>query len=690
MTSRIRVPKNQNPFPDGPPKGPSTIGDEPSLSEEDKALIQKWRFDYYDAAKEIGRIEHRDLAGTVVPFDVNFAQKKQIDDIYRMLVLTLRMQYDAAKLGQEVAIPNLVYRMENGYAIYPYEVPLRLMIGKSRRRGMSALVEFIMFIRMNFLRNYPCVLMAHAEDSANQIGNYARDYWKRWPAKYRHLRFDTSLNAEGRLKLKNDSRLDVFTAGSKAAQENSRGWRFDFYHFSEYAHYSSYTEVQACAIVTPPHAWVIKESTGNGPSGPFHREWNGALSIDEAERAYNEKDYETLRAWDGVPNKHVFKSFFSWLDDPGLSAQVMEWETADFQMARLDDYERALVEKFPDKVTPQKLKWRRITLKDCQDHELQPEAYFAQEYPASEDEMFQATGSKVFAQYESLKICALRAENEPPLFKARCDGVTSPVINPLAAPNLFVYKLPEPGRFYLVGVDPKMGACDNKDEHAIVVLDQHDGTFFEEVACFFDRLLDGNSVGVIATMLAEMYNRAFITPEIQGGGLAIARTIVGDCGYSRVYERKSLDAIGGKSGGENYFRFGIYTLEQTKDAMAQDIRQLLRDGRLQLRTRKLIDQMFSYERVDKKYGAPEGELDDGVMGLQLCVFGGLLQGRPSRRGPSDAELARSIGMAADAMTPELADFTRMVAAKVARDIKKNMAKKNVRQKVDKKPAPVQK
>lgn len=676
-----RLVKDQNPIPPQQPT-PSTITGK--LNPSDEALIALWRFDWRAAAAQLGRISHRDLAGTIIPFHFNYAQMTLFVAIMRMLQLTLIMLYDAAKRGEDVAVPNLVYRVEHGLPIYPHEIPLRLIVGKSRRFGLSIVIQWIMTLRMNCLNNYPCLLMAHDEESANKIGNYAREFWDRWPKDFQHLRHGYVHSAEGRLHLKNGSDFDVFTAGTKEAKESSRGWRFDFYHFSEYAHYKSYTEAQACAAVAPPHAWIFKESTGNGPSGPFYREWKKALTIEDAERAYFEKDYETLKKWDGLPLKHEYKIFFSWLEDPGLTAPVMEWEREEYSYSKLDDYERALLAKFPEKFTHGKIKWRRITIeKDCQRSALPPGAYFAQEWPATPEEMFQATGSKVFASYEALTICEMLSESNPPLFRAILDGVSTPVLNPLLGANLLVYKLPDPTRSYLIGLDPKMGAVNNKDEHAITVWDQYDGTFFEEVACLFDGNLDAKAIGHIATMLAELFNNAFITPEIQGGGLAVASTIVGDNGYTRVYERQTLDAIGGKHH-TNYFRFGVFSTEQMKDHMVQTMRAVMREKRILIRTLKLIDQFRGFERIEKKYGGPEDELDDGVMSSLLGIYGGIAQGKPNSRGLRKTELERNQAVIQEAMSPAMAEFARQVAAKVARDVRKNLNRRDLRANMDKK------
>lgn len=658
--------------------------------------MEHWKFDWPLAARQLGKIEHRDYASTVVPFHFNFAQRESFNQIMRMLFLTVIMLYEGAKRGEHCPIDRLVYRIENGLPIYPHEVPLRLLIGKSRRWGISALIQFIILLRMNFVGNSRCMLMAHNEDSANQIGNYARDIWNRWPAEFRHLRQDDDLNAEGRLKLRNESRLNVFTAGSRVAKTNSRGWTFEVYHFSEYAHYESFAESQACAAVAPPHAWIIKESTGNGQSGPFYNDWKNALTIEEAERAWSEKDYETLSKWKGLPLKHEFKLFHSWLDDPGLDVQVMPWERELYEGKNLDEYERALLAKFPTKATPGKLKWRRITIdKDCQNDQLEPKAYFAQEWPADPPEMFQATGSKVFAEHaEWLRTCELIAATEAPLLTAHLDGVSSPDINPLGRSNLIIYKLPEPGRTYWIGLDPKCGAVNNQDEHAITVWDAHDGTSVEEVACFWERKLAADAVGHIATMLGEMYNDAFITPEAQGGGLAVNRTIVGDNRYrsNRFYERTTLDAVGQKA--TNYFRFGVFSTEQMKDHMVQNAHAFMRDKRAIVRTPKLIEQIRAFERVEKKYGAPEGVgppegLDDVILSMLLGWFGGVNQGRPSSRGPRAEEVERAAALIAESMDPAMGAMAMAIAAKIGTDLAKSKRMRNVRPPVDKSSKPKQ-
>lgn len=582
-----------------------------------KVELFRMAFDWEWAARSIFKIEHRDQAGRVVPFVFNNAQKELMRTLYRIMFLEIIMQYDAALRGEPTYIPNIIERVETMdpkvAPIYPWEIRVALRIGKSRRRGMSAVVQAIGQLFMVCTGNYASLLMAHAGKSAEEIGRMSTRYYDHWDQGYIHHRPSTKHDSVLRLEFSNESRRTVWTAGSKGEKDASRGWHFNFYHFSEYAYYASYSEVIACGAVAPPNAWTIRESTGNGPTGDFYVGWQNAMSIDEAEDAWFNKDYERLASW-GMP-KHEYKIFFSWLDDAGLTASVSDWEHADLD--NLDEYEKALKERHPTKFTRNKIKWRRATImRECQGHPLPAEAYFSQEFPADEAEMFQATGAKVYSRYPIMIAFDAESKNAA-LVKAKFDGYLEPQHGVLANFNTLIYVPPRKTHRYIIGVDTSYGI--GQDWHYALVLDRHDGTFFEEVASIYDRQMDAKAFGHVVTTIAELYNDAFIVPELQGGGLSFSQTVCEENRYTKVYQRRTYGQLGQSD--SNVFRYGIFSSPPVKDAMVQTTRAIFDAKTIRLRTPFLIKQLWAYEFIDKKYSKPNGGDDDGVDALHLALFG---------------------------------------------------------------------
>jgi len=640
-----------------PDEGPLTKQEEDFLRDV-RTKPDPWAFE------RLFRVEDRDHPGSLIPLRMNAGQTLIEDAVRRMLDLNLKFQVDAWRQGQPTYLEPAAIQafIEKGVRPLDHQIGLRLNIGKSRRGGFSTWTLAKGFKRISTTPNYSCLLMAHVDDSAQDIWQIAKRYFDHWPNEWIRLRPDDKYNSQEYFEYDRiESRYAISTAGKNAESESKRGWRFDLYHFSEYAHYRSFADVSQCMSASLPYSWVIKESTANGRSGPFYEEWQKAITIDEAEEAYEKKDYEFLSKW-GTPG--TYKFFFSWLDDPGLVLPVYDGEK-DLLLRDLDEYERILLDKDPRFTLP-KVKWRRTKIReDCQHHpRLSPIQLFQQEFPATPDEMFQATGSTVFDQ-ERVEQLVTRAR--PAKLHARVWGTRSPMKTVPAAANFRLFAEPRPDRAYVIGGDISKGV--EQDYSVAIVLDRHDGTRLSEAAMFRSNVIDEREFGHVLTLLAEMYNGAYLIPEINQG-LVAATTIVTDNRYWNIYERKSLDMVT-NDGSDNSFRFGFFTTAQTKGAIVQLTRNMLLEGRLELHSPELLGEMriFQVDPDTQKYGVPKGEHDDTVLALCLGVHG-------SRYAPSiDSVVARAKDRGEVVEKEGLLPYERRIfaaiAAKKERDMKKS-------------------
>lgn len=624
-----------------------------------------------EAHEKLLRVEHRDIPGVIAPLKASFGQRSLIECKQRALALNLKIQIDAVKSGQKSYITNLAERVAAQKPVYQHEIGLQLLIGKSRRIGASTETEGTAFERMVLIPGFAAVVMAHQKDSAEEIFNLMKTFDNHWPEEFDSLKPKNTSNARDRIALENGSRCLVRTAGPEGGKrEVGRGGRTIYYHFSEYAHYKSYGEVAAMLSGSQPFAWVIKESTANGRQGPFYSEWQNALYVHEAEEAYNNKDAEVLASWNGV-----YKFFVPWLDDPELTMPVFDWEKEHLEET-LDDDERALLDTYPTKCDLGRIKWRRHYIDTrCQDHHtLDPVAFFRQEFPANDVEMFQSTSTSVFDQ-DALAALSMRSVTEKPKL-VKFSHIEPSKKGRSKSSNLLVYQKPQKGARYVIGADVGYGI--GKDYSVAVVFDRKDGTILEEAACYRSNTINPKDFGDVLTMLAEWYNNAYLCPEIVGPGIATCNRII-DNRYPYIYRRKTLDKIGPQPG-DRLFRVGFLTTENSKAQLVGDTQPMLQFMQLGLRTQVGIDEFKIFQLLDArgrmpKYGAPEDgkSHDDYVMAAMLGVFMHIRGGIPNVLSQDDPNKPES------SWNPEDRAIMEAIAAKIQRSMQENIRMPGVRQ-----------
>lgn len=652
----------------------------------------RMKYDYVGSFERYIRIEHRDQPSTIVPMKLHAGQPYALEQLFAAIQLNLEMEIEGAKQnygkverGAESYIPNLLERLELGDRILPHEVGVSVLIDKSRRQGISMLAKAIMAVQCSSLEARACLLMAHNEETAQEeLGRDLKRVLEAWPPDWIQMRqkFSASLS---QFLFENGSRISIKTAGNVKDREASRGWKFDFYHYSEYAHYNTYADARAAELVRPKHAWVLKESTANGKGNPFYVEWMQGMFVAEARAVWEARNEdpiarERLRAW-GVP-KHQYRIFLSWLDDPACVSTVYDFEADEYTDEKLDDTERAIRAKHPGRFTPERIKWRRATVKAAQNHpSLDPEAYVAQEYPTDWEDSFQDTGESLFnpSALDMMEAHQKKPENHP-ILKFKVDGKQTPKLARHGGANAFIYRMPQPGRSYVIGADAAWAGTGRnrrdakKDFHFLTVWDQHDGTFFEEVAAFWRRDIDAYEFGHIVTFFAELYYEAFVTPEIQMGGLALCTALVKMNNYPRVYRRMTLDSVSA-TGDANISRFGIHSSEQVKDLYIQHASMLIGDkdenGRLAprvlIRTPEILRQFRMYKRHDDgTLGAPVGDHDDGVSSSTIAWWGAKQAPPNERYDTRRSEQAEKQYETTD-ITPDMARIHAAVQAKVKKD-----------------------
>lgn len=637
------------------------------LSKEDEARLSRFILgEDEEVFREFFVVLHRNRPGVIVPLEANPLQSQLAKAMRRALQCNLRIQKKVVSEGGRSYIHKLKDRLEAGAAIPPHEIGLRMLIGKSRRGGCSTWLGHVGLRRTAAVPNTRALIMAHTDGTAVELAQYPKTTLSHWPVSD-DIRPMATRDTDNNLAFTNGSRYTIRTAGTTRNSGSgkrgaaTRGFQFDFYHLSEYAHFATYVDSIQMNAVAQPHCWMFKESTANGASGPFYDEWQKALSVEQVEAALDEDDAATLSGWDGT-----FKFFFSWLDDPGLVEHVFDRDR-DVIMSSLDDYERALME-VDSRFTLERVAFRRKTIQGLREQDgMSPEQFFAQEYPATPEEMFQATGSTAFDQKALAAMSAAVRGMRPRKFRVSRDALPVPEFR--GGHNLVVYERPRPGRYYVMGSD--LGKGIRKDFSWSSVFDRTDGTRLIHVADLVSNVIEPYDFAHASAMLGEWYNEAFITPE--GGpsdaGVSFCNALFNVIGYPNIYARDDPStALSFYNGGS--YKLGFHTTNTNKSYLVNHARPAIRDGSLVIKNPEMIRQFRAFKvKDDNRYSAPEGDYDDAVIAGCLALWG--------NRAPSAPTIVRRVLEVAKARAQAEAQasnprFWEEVNAMISRQVRKNL------------------
>lgn len=601
------------------------------------------------------RVEDRDRKGAIVPFNLKPAQDKIHRLIDRARALNVwRTYHTSADLATQGALERLGFKAKwsaraavdalapkidafmlavEELALPVEDGPVKIVVLKCRRCGVSAYVQGRCYITTATTPNTSTFVMAHRGQNSVRVHKYSADFHRHWPPEHEAVR-PKAISTQKQIgwEWDNGSRAVLSSSGSDGS---ARGDQFDIYHFSETAFYEDYDEVNAALMAKPSYAWVFEESTANGATGGFHTRFQQAMDLEAVIDAFDSRDADAIARWgDGY-----FRYFYSWLEEPEYRSPMLDFER-DRMAKTLDVVERGLMKLGADL---EQLKWRRNKLREISDGSegrsgLAPEAYFEQEFPATPEEAFQASGSKWFDQ-KKLQRMLVDARGKIPAMAITLDAESEPAPTAPHLANLIVWSPPVPGHAYAIGADVAQG-LKKGDWSVAVVVDRHDGTKVEEVALL--RLkTTAPAFGDMLTLLGEWYNEAFLVPEVNGPGLSTCHRIV-DNRYARIYHRESLDLVQARGSRSSDFRFGFSTTVTSKDRILADAQEAIRQGSMRIWSRVVIDELMSLETDERgRKRAVEGGHDDCVIAACLALYG-------NKRGPSVYALRKKKKAAAEA------------------------------------------
>lgn len=460
--------------------------------------------------------------------------------------------------------------------------PGRIIILKARREGVSTIVQATFAHRAFTRQNVKAYTIADESESAQNLFGMTEQMYHNLPPALKPKKASGS-GAGRRLRLSNGSDLRTETAKDKHAGRSSSA---TLVHASEFGFWDYPGETLTAMLQIVPDevgTLVVIESTANGVGNVFHEEW--------------------LRATDG--DSAYTPLFFSWLEDPGYSRKVEEWE-----LGELDDEEHALKEIHG--ATLAQLNWRRHKIRQDLKGKVED---FHQEYPTTPEEAFLASGRQFFgapaiARFKPAEpigrfvLSHMNFRKKGDIPKKAEDG------------PLWIYELPKPGHRYLLFVDPAGVVADIRAKHFsdpkqiedFTCMWVVDCTTMETVAVWHSRI-DIGLAGAEAARLGAVYNRAIVCAETSGGFGFVLTAKWREMGYAPIHrdrERNKYD----RSAKAVY---GFATSVATRPIMLETLRDILRESPHLLRHGDLKKEMMTFVTERNFPAAAAGCHDDLVM-----------------------------------------------------------------------------
>ena len=457
-------------------------------------------------------------------------------------------------------------------------LPVRIIILKARQLGSSTGVAAWYFTDSFHEPNTNSLIAAHDDDGSWGIyRKYQRFYdhlEKKRPAKY-------SSRKELVFSAPHSSRIVVQTAGKLGL---GRGDTYQYAHLSEVAWWPHASETMLAvqqAIPDSPGVCQIWESTANGLDGLFYEKWQAAVE-------YRRKYPKSLEGFTPL--------FLPWTIDP------------EYRRAVPDGVE---VQMVPG-LTREQCYWRQRTKDEkCQNDE----DLFRQEYPLTPDEAFRTSGSAIFS---ATTIKRYRKTCRPGRFgDITPNGGIAPSV---ARANCWqIWEKPRTHGQYIVAADVAEGELSDRasdrsdrDYSAAVVLDRHKLA----VLGVWHGRADTHHFGRALLQAAKWYNNAWVSPEVNGAGLAVLN-VLRAAKYQYIYQRQSPDE---KIDNKDAPALGWKTTVATRRLMADEFIRLIHEPGIAIYSDQIVDEMKSFVRdqTGKPIHAP-GKHDDVLFALMIAL-----------------------------------------------------------------------
>lgn len=434
----------------------------------------------------------------------------------------------------------------------------RDIILKARQEGFSSFIDALITFECLYRDNLRCVLIAHDRLSTQVLFDRVKFYVEN----LRHnLRPDFGRSSRREIYFRKTN--STFYIGTAGHEEFGRGDCIHRLHCSEVASWPNPVElISGLFQAVPAEGTIWIESTAKGRGNWYHA--------------------TCMKAMEG---RGDFKlHFFPWFADPSYRRDPR------IKAKDLSPEERDLKAEF--NLTMAQMQWRRDKIDEMDNSEMLFGAnLFPQEYPATPEEAFLASGMSVF-------------------------GTIPQYDKPVVEQDRFttLYEIPSPSTQYCIGADVGTGVGANRSVAWILNCDT-----MEQAGEWVSDCVDPGEFGDYLCQLGRHFNEAFIVPELNNPGYATVEVLRRRYPISRILQRYQYDKR--SISDARLDKVGFLTSERTKEVAITNLRRALNQG-LKVYSSATRSEMSTFIQNDNSaMCAQPGCYDDRVIAAALAVTG---------------------------------------------------------------------
>jgi hypothetical protein len=501
---------------------------------------------------------------------------------------------------------------------------------KCRQAGISTIMLALDLFWLFRNRGMTGMLVVHEDTARDQFRSQLEMYYSGLPDDWKRPIKDHNRN---QLVLGTGTKLLYRVAGTKKSGKGALGRSSSpsFLHATEMSSWGdreAFAALKAALAQRNPNRLYNWESTARGFENLFYDQW------DEAQSAASTKCIfvswwanEMYRISRDLP---LFKVYAG--SDFRLTAQEREWS-------------REVKQLYGVEIVDEQIAWWRWLAAEQQTDE----SLRLQEYPWTETQAFQSSGSQFFNPVELSRLYQEVAKVKAPeyfrlTFK---DNFIETQIVPSNAKNatLKVWKNPEKHGFYVIGADPAYGSSENADGFCISVWRVW-ADHAEQVAEYIDYSITTSQFAWAIVYLCGAYGPCTFNLEVNGPGAAVlneiqnmrkervfgmaqARPVLKDVlGSMRDFLYRKYDSIYGTPGALH-----TQTNFQMKERMMNTYRDYVERKMCVPVSRELVAEMAIIAReAGSAPAAPDHKKDDRVIAACLAILAWNDQVRPRLMG----------------------------------------------------------
>jgi hypothetical protein len=356
----------------------------------------------------------------------------------------------------------------------------RHIVLKARQLGVTTYVAARFFINCITREGTLSVQVAHDQRSAEEIFRIVHRLLENLPEPLRKGALVTSrANVRQIVFPVFDSEYRVETAADPNA---GRGLTIHNLHCSEVARWPRDVSETLASLraAVPPDGEIFLESTPNGASGAFYKEWQSA------------------------PQTGYTRHFYPWWWEPSYRQKV--------EISKFSEEEQELIQKHG--LDAGQIAFRREMQANFRNRA--PE-----EYAEDADSCFQASGECVF----DVKMIEQRLRQPAPVMEKADQGKLLTFFPPVSGAN------GHQGKRYILGVDAAGGGTEG-DYSCVQVIEQTSGMQCAELRGHFPPA----ALATRVAQLARKYNEALVAVERNNHGHAVLAQLMLGQGYGNVYQ----------------------------------------------------------------------------------------------------------------------------------------------------------